>query len=214
MWQHSRPHPLRFAPLAFPIPVRDVRTSVLKMCLLHIPVGPLSLKHLKGKKRRPAVGFLRKLFSCWICCTWVSFTSEKGHRDRKRLARGAAVPLNPFPEFSLNLHWRGLGRFSDMPNLVSSVHVREHAVFLGDNKLLMPPTMWSSITVSDESAKDKNWVNTFVLLWIRSVSFSGALTATISSQRPFANLKRWYFVILSLLYLSAYLGRKRHQLRI
>ena len=42
-----------------------------------------------------------------------------------------------------------------MPNLFSSVHVGEHAVFLGDNKLLMPPTMWSSVTVSDDSAKGK-----------------------------------------------------------
>lgn len=41
-----------------PIPVRTIMTSSLKVCLLHIPVGQLSVKHQKEKK--PCTGFPQK----------------------------------------------------------------------------------------------------------------------------------------------------------
>lgn len=91
-WQYSRPHPLHIVPPVF-----------LCFCKDHEEIGvkDVPAPHTRGSAQsetlqREEKKTYNRLFSCIICCTRVSFTSEEGPQDREGLARSTAAPLTLF----------------------------------------------------------------------------------------------------------------------
>ena len=141
-WQHNRPHPLHIAPPAFPRSCKDHQDISVKGVSAPHTRGSAQSETLKREEKKPCsrlpqkAVFLQHLLHRSFFYFWGGATGiERGWLGGLLLP----LPLSLF-EFSLNLHWSGLHRFSDMPDLFSPIHVGEYAI--DDNNLLMHPTMY------------------------------------------------------------------------